>query len=80
MEAHNATSDEFTQKDVSGIKTYLNNYRFVENVRVNTSDLLLVTVDSGCDFHDSDAVIGLLVRRFDLEYLDEEDNTLHFKK
>jgi len=64
-----------------GIDTAMENYRIVENVDYNDA-LVHIDVQEDAHFHDKDAVIGQIVRCFDLSYFGQlsTDSTLVFER
>lgn len=68
------TIDEETEKS---IRASLRNHRFVNGVTVERHKVQ-IDFDSEGTFYDSDAVIGQLVRKFDLDYVGEHQGRLHF--
>jgi len=69
--------DELGQRTRDQIETYLDDYRHVNTVQFD-GHIVKVGIGSECSFYDSDAIIGLMTRRFDLEFTGEHQGYLHF--
>lgn len=70
-------SVEIEEKTQNRIETRLADYRHVTLVEFDRH-LVKVHIESECTYYDSDAIIGLMVRKFDLEYTGEHQGKLHF--
>lgn len=66
--------DEETEKS---IRAALRNHRFVNGITVERHKVQ-IDFDSDGTFYDSDAVIGQLVRKWNLDYVGEHQGRLHF--
>lgn len=63
--------------DAGKLDRFLDHYRQVVDVAIVEENddrrRVDVTIDSPTSFYDSDAIIGTMVRKFDCEYVDEEN-------
>ena len=59
----------------SEIESWLNgNYRIVSHVVVGDSNVR-ISVDLESNYYDRDAIIGLIIRKFDCEYVDVKEKS-----
>lgn len=82
--ARASNTDPVQDSNGINLSAMLDSYRYVSN-HAETDHSVVIYVDDSAPFYDSDAVIGLCVRKFGLEYdgeteTDHEVTALDFKR